>query len=129
MTMIFTLFVVYTLFNQVNCRMIDDSFNTFKRISKGIMFCFVTTGELLIQILLSQFGFKVFHCVDGGLSLAQWIMCFVLSSMAMVFSIVIKIIPLETLIDPYTKPRDKDKKVLPKPRKSIDQMISHNFIE
>ena len=93
------------------------------------MFCFVTTGELLIQILLSQFGFKVFHCVDGGLSLSQWIMTFVLSSMAMVFSIVIKIIPLETYIDPYTKPKEKDKKVLPKPRKNIEQMINHNFIE
>ena len=33
MTIIFNVFVIYTLFNQINCRMIDDSFNIFKRMN------------------------------------------------------------------------------------------------
>ena len=32
MTIVFNVFVIYTLFNQVNCRMIDDSLNIFKRV-------------------------------------------------------------------------------------------------
>ena len=63
MTLIFDIFVIYTLFNQINCGIIDDSFNTFKRISKGIMFCLVALGELIIQIILSQEGGFAFHCV------------------------------------------------------------------
>jgi len=75
MTLIFDVFVCYTLFNQVNCRMIDDSYNTFKRISKGIMFIIVTLCELVIQIILSQVGRQVFHCVINGLSFTQWLIC------------------------------------------------------
>ena len=103
MTLIFDIFVIYTLFNQINCRMIDDSFNTFKRINKGIMFCIVTLLELIIQILLSQFGRIVFHCVNGGLWGYQILYCFGLAITTMIFNFIIKLIPLEKLIDPWTK--------------------------
>ena len=39
MTFIFNVFVFYTLFNQFNCRIIDDSYNFLARINKGFMFC------------------------------------------------------------------------------------------
>ena len=103
MTLIFDIFVIYTLFNQINCRMIDDSFNTFKRINKGIMFCIVTLLELIIQILLSQFGRIVFHCVNGGLWGYQILYCFGFAITTMIFNFFIKLIPLEKLIDPWTK--------------------------
>ena len=104
MTFIFDVFVVYTLFNQINCRMIDDSFNTFKRINKGIMFCIVTLCELVIQIILSQVGRQVFHCVIDGLSFAQWGICLGLSISTMLFNFILKLIPLDKCIDKYTKP-------------------------
>lgn len=37
MSLIFNVFVIYTLFNQVNCRMIDDSLNIFKE-SEGVFY-------------------------------------------------------------------------------------------
>ena len=104
MTFIFDAFVVYTLFNQINCRMIDDSFNTFKRISKGIMFCIVTLCELIIQIILSQVGRQVFHCVIGGLSIGQWGICIGFSISTMLFNFILKLIPIDKCIDKYTKP-------------------------
>jgi len=123
MTLIFDVFVVYTLFNQINCRIIDDSINTFKRISKGIMFCLVTLGEFFIQILLSEFGFKVFHCVKGGLSLRQWAICIFISILTMIFNFLIKFIPLELLIkqwmDKYGNFGNKDAKI---DINSLDQM-------
>ena len=114
MTLIFDIFVCYTLFNQINCRIIDDSFNTFKRISKGIMFCIVTLCELAIQIVLSQIGNQVFHCVSGGLSFNQWMICLGFSISTMVFNFFIKLIPLEKLIDknlPKEEKNDKNEKV------------------
>ena len=105
MTLIFDTFVIYTLFNQVNCRIIDDSLNTFKRITKGCMFLIVTGFELLMQILISQFGYKIFKCVLWGLSFKQWLICLGLSITTMVLNLIIKFIPLEKVIDPFTKPK------------------------
>ena len=111
MTLIFDIFVCYTLFNQINCRIIDDSFNTFKRISKGIMFCIVTLCELAIQIVISQIGNQVFHCVSGGLSFNQWMICLGFSISTMVFNFFIKLIPLEKLIDKNLPKEEKNEKV------------------
>jgi magnesium-transporting ATPase (P-type) len=126
MTLIFDVFVCYTLFNQVNCRIIDDSFNTFKRINKGILFILVTSIELAIQILLSQVGFTVFHCVYHGLSFIQWMICLAISLSTMVFSILIKLIPLEKVIDPWTKGKTEQDNV-ERARTTINQMVNKNL--
>jgi magnesium-transporting ATPase (P-type) len=127
MTLIFDVFVIYTLFNQVNCRIIDDSFNTFKRISKGLLFCLVTLGELIIQVLLSQLGGIVFHCVSGGLHIYQWIICVCLAISTMIFNFIIKLIPLEKCIDPFTKgPAQQSAE---KARTTINEMVNQNLKE
>jgi magnesium-transporting ATPase (P-type) len=129
MTLIFDIFVCYTLFNQINCRIIDDSFNTFKRISKGIMFCCVTSIELIIQVLLSQFGYKVFHCVHYGLSPIQWAICLGFSISTMIFNFIIKLIPLEKVIDPHTKGVQREISEDERARTTINQMVNQNLKE
>ena len=130
MTFIFNVFVVYTLFNQVNCRMIDDSFNTFKRISKGFMFCIVTLCELAIQIVLSQFGRQVFHCVIGGLSLVQWGICAGLSISTMLFNFILKLIPLEKCLDKCTKTKEvNEPENLSLARTTVKDIVNKNLIE
>ena len=125
MTIIFDIFVIYTLFNQVNCRIIDDSFNTFKRINKGLLFCLVTLIELAIQLLLSQFGRIVFHCVNGGLAKWQWLIVFAFSLSTMVFNFIIKLIPLEKVIDPFTK--GPSQQTAEKARTTINEMVNQNL--
>ena len=129
MTLIFDIFVCYTLFNQINCRIIDDSFNTFKRISKGIMFCFVTSIELIIQVLISQLGNRVFHCVHHGLSPIQWVICIGFSLSTMLFNFIIKLIPLEKLIDPYTKGIQRELSDVEKATTTINQMINQQLLD
>ena len=101
MTYIFNIFVFYTLFNQINCRIIDDSKNILKRINKSLMFCLVTLSEMLIQIIIIQFGNSVFHCVVGGLSWKQWIICLLFSMSTFIINFIIKFIPLQNFIDKY----------------------------
>ena len=125
MTIIFDIFVIYTLFNQINCRIIDDSFNTFKRINKGFLFCLVTLIELAIQLLLSQFGRIVFHCVNGGLAQWQWLIVFGFALTTMFFNFIIKIIPLEKLIDPFTK--GPLQQTAEKARTTINEMVNQNL--
>ena len=125
MTLIFDVFVIYTLFNQVNCRIIDDSLNTFQRMSKGCLFIIVTTVELLIQMALSQIGRNVFHCVKGGLSVKQWLICFAFSLSTMVFNLIFKFIPIEKVVDPWTK--GERQKEAERARTTINQMVNQNL--
>jgi len=109
MTFIFNVFVYYTLFNQINCRVIDDSCNIFARIDKAFMFILVTFGEMFIQFLIVQYGGSVFHCVEGGLSFTQWTLSLIFASTTFIFSVIIKYIPLDRYIDYYLAPeKDKD---------------------
>ena len=125
MTLIFDIFVIYTLFNQINCRIIDDSFNTFKRISKGILFCLVTLIELGIQLVLSQLGGIIFHCVKDGIHKWHWAICFGFAISTMIFNFIIKLIPLEKIIDPFTKgPSQQNAE---KARTTINEMVNQNL--
>ena len=128
MTLIFDAFVCYTLFNQINCRIIDDGLNTFARINKGIMFCIVTLSELVIQIILSQVGRQVFHCVIGGLSFKQWLICLGFSVSTMLFNLLLKFIPLENCLDKYTKPPEVDLQQKAKySRTTVDEIVNKNL--
>ena len=115
MTFIFNVFVFYTLFNQFNCRVIDDSYNICARINKGLMFCLVTFGEMFIQFLIVQYGSGIFHCVKGGLSFTQWILCLLFSSSTFLFSALIKNIPIDKTIDYYLDSNDDEDKDKLKP--------------
>ena len=98
MTIIFNVFVIYTLFNQINCRVIDDNFNIFVRIGNNIFFPIITLSELVLQIFLIQFGGDAFKCSESGLSLMQWIISIGFSLFTFILSFIIKIIPIDVCI-------------------------------
>ena len=103
MSLIFNVFVIYTLFNQVNCRMIDDSFNIFKRIHKSLLFPLITLLELALQVIIVCFGKSIFHISNNGLTGEQWGICFGFSAITFVVSILGKLLPLDQLIDDCLK--------------------------
>ncbi len=99
MSLIFNVFVIYTLFNQVNCRMIDDSLNIFKRVQNSILFIIITIVELGLQVLIVCIGKSVFHVSNNGLTGDQWGICIGFSAITFVVSIIVKFLPLEKCID------------------------------
>ena len=103
MTMIFNIFVFYSLFNQINCRIIDDSFNIFKRIHKSYLFLLITLIEIIIQILIISFGNTVFHAAFRGLTFQQWMICIGFSAITFVVSIFAKVVTLDKAIDKCLK--------------------------
>ena len=109
MTLIFNVFVIYTLFNQINCRMIDDSFNIFKRMNRSLLFPIITLCELGLQVLIVIFGRNIFHVANGGITGKQWGICFGFSAITFVVSIICKLIPLEKLIDKFLTTEEKEK--------------------
>ena len=98
MTIVFNVFVIYTLFNQFNCRVIDDSLNIFVRISSNFFFPVITLCELLLQIILIEFGRDAFKCTERGLTFIQWLIVIGFSAITFVLSFIIKFIPLDKCI-------------------------------
>ena len=97
MTIIFNTFVLYSLFNQINSRVINDRFNIFHRILDNWLFIAVTGIELIIQICIVQYGGLVFKCCLNGLTLSQWIWCLEMASSTFLVSFIMKLFKLENL--------------------------------
>ena len=99
MTMIFNTFVFYSLFNQINSRVINNNLNIFHRILDNWMFLAVTGTEMLIQFLLVQFGGLVFKCNKEGLTLSQWEWCLGLAAITFLVNFCMKFIRLEAICE------------------------------
>ena len=125
MSIIFNVFVIYTLFNQINCRMIDDSFNIFKRMSRSLLFPLITLCEMALQILIVCFGKSIFHVANNGLTGEQWGICFGFSAITFVVSIIGKLLPIHECIDNCLKDKEEEPiidkpNIIVKPNESID---------
>ena len=107
MTLIFNVFVIYTLFNQINCRVIDDSFNIFKRITRSLLFPLITLLEMALQVLIVLFGKSVFHVANNSLTGEQWGICFGFSAITFIVSILAKLFPIDKIIDSLLMPDEK----------------------
>ncbi|XP_029140098.1 plasma membrane calcium-transporting ATPase 1-like, partial [Protobothrops mucrosquamatus] len=70
-TLIFNTFVMMQICNEVNARKIHGERNVFSGIFKNSIFCCVTLGTLIIQVVIVQFGGKPFSCT--ALTLEQWL--------------------------------------------------------
>ena len=109
MCLIFNIFVFYTLFNQFNCRVIDDTLNIFIRMNKSLLFPLICLLEMALQVVIIFVGKSPFHIVNDGLTLAQWGICIGFSAVTFVVSIILKFIPLELLFDKFlSKPYEEE---------------------
>ena len=111
MTIIFNVFVMYTLFNQVNCRVIDDNFNIFIRIRKNNLFPIITLSELILQIIIVELGGSAFKCTERGLTHTQWFICIGFSLLTFILSFIIKLIPINNWIQNILDNKSKSNKV------------------
>ena len=108
MTFIFNIFVYYTLFNQINCRVIDDSFNIFVRISRSLLFMIICVFEMALQLLIIFIGKSPIHVVNDGLTGKQWGICLGFSAITFVVSIIGKLLPIHIVIDRYIDKKIKE---------------------
>ena len=113
LSLVFNIFVIYILFNQMNTRVLDDSLNIFVRIHKNFFFPLITLAELILQIFIIEFGNAAFKVVESGLTARQWGITIGFSAITFVLSIIIKFIPLERWIDQFlnNKTEEQEEKV------------------
>ena len=91
LTMIFNIFVIYTLLNQLNCRVVDGSKNIFARLKNNRLFIFIEIFEFSVQYMIIEFWNIVFKATKNGLTLNQWGICILLSSMTLLLDFILKL--------------------------------------
>jgi hypothetical protein len=111
MSIIFNVFVIYTLFNQINCRVIDDSFNILVRITNNFFFPLITGLELILQIILMECGREAFKVTENGLSYEQWLLCIGFSAITFVLCFILKLLPIDKKIQEFLDNNEKGSKV------------------
>ena len=109
MSLIFNIFVFYTLFNQINCRVIDDSFNILIRITRSFLFPLICICEMGLQVAIIYVGKSPFHIINDGFTGDQWGICIGFSAITFVVSFLVKLLTIHLVIDQYNKKKNEEK--------------------
>ncbi|XP_018018858.1 plasma membrane calcium-transporting ATPase 2-like [Hyalella azteca] len=94
-TVIFNTFVMMTLFNEINARMIHGQRNIFRGIFSNPIFCCIWISTFVAQILIVQVGGVAFS--TAPLSLELWFWCILFGASTLLWGQVITSIPTHFL--------------------------------
>ncbi|KAK3828484.1 MAG: PMCA-type calcium-translocating P-type ATPase [Benniella sp.] len=92
-TMVFNTFVFLQIFNEINCRRLDNHLNIFSGIHKNNYFMVIFVIMVLFQFLIIHFGGAAFETerLDG----IQWLICILLGMLSIPVGVIIRLIPEE----------------------------------
>lgn len=91
MTYVFQAFVFMQVFNQINARILTESFNIFDGICKNWLFVAVSVFTFVIQMVLVEVGGKVVKTYP--LEMYQNGICLIIGSGELIWGVLIKFVP------------------------------------
>lgn len=94
-TLIFNTFVMFQLFNEVNARKVLGERNVFGGLWQNRILLVVMIIQIMIQVIIVQFGDIVFH--TSGLTSDLWLWCIFLGSTELLIGQLLTLIPLQYL--------------------------------
>ena len=92
-TFIFTAFVLMQIFNMICCRKVHDEWNIFDGLFTNATFIILWFVIIGGQILITTFGYRVFHCNKDGLDGKQWAIAFGIGLTTFIINALCKLIP------------------------------------
>lgn len=99
-TMVFNTFVFLQIFNEVNCRRLDNHLNIFSGIHRNSYFMIIFVIMVLFQAIIVQFGGAAFE--TEPLNGIQWLICILLGLLSIPVGVIIRLIP-EEIFGPLKK--------------------------
>ncbi|KAL0075273.1 PMCA-type calcium-translocating P-type ATPase [Phycomyces blakesleeanus] len=90
-TMVFNVFVFLQVFNEINCRRIDNTLNVFKDIFNNWIFLAIQVLVILGQFLIVTFGGIAFKTVP--LTPIQWLVTVAIGSLSLPVGTIIRLLP------------------------------------
>jgi Ca2+-transporting ATPase len=91
-TIIFNTFVLMQVFNQVNCRRIDNNIDIISRFHKNPYFVTIFFGVIGAQAILVEFAGVAFSTTP--LSVSQWFICFGIGTLAVPWSAILRCVSI-----------------------------------
>ncbi|KAF9538947.1 hypothetical protein EC957_006007 [Mortierella hygrophila] len=92
-TMVFNTFVFMQIFNEINCRRLDNHLNIFSGIQRNYYFIIIFFIMVIFQVIIVQFGGAAFD--TEKLNGIQWLICILLGLLSIPVGVVIRLIPEE----------------------------------
>lgn len=110
-TMVFNTFVFMQIFNEINARKVHGERNVFKGIHKNYVFLAIVFFQVLVQVILVEYGSIVFSTAPLGVDL--WLWCVFLGSCELVWGQLLLLIPINKI-------KHKIKERLPKTEEEVE---------
>ncbi|CAG8457426.1 10486_t:CDS:10 [Diversispora eburnea] len=113
-TLVFNTFVFLQIFNEINCRRIDDTLNVFRNISNNHMFILIQIIVVIGQIAIVEFGGVAFGTTS--LNWYQWLVTVLIGSLSLPVGLIVRLIPNfcvpESILNEDFKPEVSQEKML-----------------
>ncbi|KXN66247.1 calcium-translocating P-type ATPase [Conidiobolus coronatus NRRL 28638] len=93
-TIVFNTFVLLQVFNEINCRVIDNKLNVFKNFFKNYYFLTILVGTFALQVLIVEFGDVAFSTTPLGWQ--NWLICIGIGFISLPLGFITRLIPVET---------------------------------
>ncbi|KAL6072761.1 plasma membrane calcium, variant 2 [Balamuthia mandrillaris] len=92
-TIIFNTFVWLQIFNEINCRKVNNELNVFKGLLTNYLFIGVIVVTIIGQILMVEVGGKALKTT--GITFGQWMLCIGFGALSVPLAFVVRLIPVE----------------------------------
>ncbi|KAG0047246.1 hypothetical protein BGZ83_007676, partial [Gryganskiella cystojenkinii] len=89
--MVFNTFVFFQIFNEVNCRRLDNNLNIFKGAIDNRYFASIFVIMVVFQIIIVEFGGAAFK--TEKLNAVQWVICVLLGALSIPVGVIIRLTP------------------------------------
>lgn len=94
-TVIFNAFVWMQIFNELNCRRLDNKFNVFVGIHRNLFFVAINAIMVALQIAIVFVGDRVFHIHPDGLNGPQWAISILIAAFSLPWGVAVRVFPDE----------------------------------
>lgn len=94
-TIIFNAFVWMQIFNELNCRRLDNRFNVFTGIQRNYFFLFINFIMVGLQITIVFVGAQVFDIHPDGLDGPQWAISIIIAAFSLPWGVAVRLFPDE----------------------------------
>jgi len=96
-TMLFTTFVFLHIVNEWNCRKLYDELNILAGIQNNMLSLGVRFIETFLQVMISQFGSRLFEIYPDGMTWYQWLICIAFALGTLVIRLILMAFPEDKL--------------------------------
>ena len=94
-TIIFNMFVWMQIFNELNCRRLDNRFNVFAGVHRNWFFIAINVIMIALQIAIVFVGDRVFDIHPHGLDGSQWAISILVAAFSLPWGVAVRIFPDE----------------------------------